>query len=372
MILANFIQNPAIQLNLLLWLVGIVLAVLTRRPAWAFLLFYVFLFNEAILYPLTGADIYRPAWRTEMYYSGQSLPELESSETEAIHSNYTEGYYRDCHTCTSPQKSETDRFDHFIELLDLRPGDRVLDAGCGMGGMVAYFRQRGIEAYGITITKTQYELCRERIGDYFYYGDYTHFRHELVARFDSIIIPGSLEHPFGGHPGKASSYVHKNKKMATLFRMMKKYFRPESTSKKILTTVIHMNTSYGSTWQSYVVERAFGGLYPAMGGELSVAGAMRKAGYRIRMDRDYSWHYYRASECDRTHFGNPFDIGLPLALLGGLVYPHVWYIYLYGNHGYWMWQWDAQNHYRGRDDLTFEPDPARRPVSLLYTVAQLS
>jgi len=371
MIVSNLIQNPAILINVALWIIGLILATVTGQWGWIFLIFYVFIFNDFILYPLTGADIYLPSWRTELFYSGGSVLELCSDDLLAVHSNYTEGYYKNSHQCSSPQQSEMDRFDHFIEILGLRAGDRVLDAGCGFGGFVNYLRKKGFDAYGITITKTQYENCKVIHGPYFYYGDYSVFNEDLVGKFDAIIAPGSLEHPFGGHPGMINSYENKYQKMKNMFEMWKCYFDPSSRLKKILTTTLHMNLSYGRTWQYFVMERAYGGLYPLRGSELSVSGAMNAAGYRVLLDKDYSWHYYRASECDRTHFGNPIDIGMSLPFLGGLLYPHIWYIYIYALHGYWMWQWDGRNHYKGNEDLHFEPDPSKRPASLMYTICEM-
>ncbi|HWP33803.1 MAG TPA: methyltransferase domain-containing protein [Solirubrobacterales bacterium] len=40
-----------------------------------------------------------------------------------------------------------------IELLGLRPGDRVLDAGCGLGRFVAALAAQGIDAWGVDISE---------------------------------------------------------------------------------------------------------------------------------------------------------------------------------------------------------------------------
>lgn len=47
----------------------------------------------------------------------------------------------------------------------LRPGDRVLDIGCGYGDFVSALRQEGIEASGIEISASAVAKGRERHGD---------------------------------------------------------------------------------------------------------------------------------------------------------------------------------------------------------------
>jgi cyclopropane-fatty-acyl-phospholipid synthase len=48
--------------------------------------------------------------------------------------------------------------------LDLQPGQRVLDVGCGWGSFVLHAAKRhGVEAVGITLSEPQAELARERV-----------------------------------------------------------------------------------------------------------------------------------------------------------------------------------------------------------------
>lgn len=366
--LGNIIQNKIILINLFLWILGIYLAIVTKKVFWIFLVYYVFLLNE-VIYSITGWDLYHSHWRTELFYSSESIPELRTKELEEVDLNFTEGYFPD-NRCISSSASEKNRFEHFIQMLGLKSGDSVLDAGCGYGNMVAYLRTKGIQAYGITITKTQYEENKKKHGPYFYYGDFTEVHPEFIGKFDVIIFPGSLEHPYGGNPRLMSSYRYKYEKMSEMFTMMKQYFKPNSTHKKILTTALHMNLDFKDTWQSFVMERAYGGLYLPLD-KYSMADAFTKADYHVTMHKDYSWHYYRATECDPRHFGNPMDIGKVLTALTCLLYPHVLYIYIYAKNGYWMWQWDGKNHYRENYQYEFKEDPKDRPASLMYTIAQL-
>lgn len=47
----------------------------------------------------------------------------------------------------------------------LKEGMRVLDIGCGWGGFAVYAAKHyGVEVVGITVSESQVELARERIG----------------------------------------------------------------------------------------------------------------------------------------------------------------------------------------------------------------
>ena len=51
-----------------------------------------------------------------------------------------------------------------LDLLDPRPGERVLDAGCGRGGSTARIAARGAEALGLDLLPENADEARERFG----------------------------------------------------------------------------------------------------------------------------------------------------------------------------------------------------------------
>jgi cyclopropane-fatty-acyl-phospholipid synthase len=75
---------------------------------------------------------------------------------------YSCAYYRaDDDTLDAAQEQ---KLDHILTKLQLRPGERLLDIGCGWGALI--FRavdKFGARAVGITLSKNQYEHAREEI-----------------------------------------------------------------------------------------------------------------------------------------------------------------------------------------------------------------
>jgi cyclopropane-fatty-acyl-phospholipid synthase len=56
------------------------------------------------------------------------------------------------------------KLDHICRKLRLKAGQRLLDIGCGWGGLIMYAAQHyGVDATGITLSENQAALARERI-----------------------------------------------------------------------------------------------------------------------------------------------------------------------------------------------------------------
>jgi cyclopropane-fatty-acyl-phospholipid synthase len=58
------------------------------------------------------------------------------------------------------------KYELIARKLDLAPGQRLLDIGCGWGGMLIHAaRHHGVRAIGVTISRPQAELARQRVAE---------------------------------------------------------------------------------------------------------------------------------------------------------------------------------------------------------------
>jgi cyclopropane-fatty-acyl-phospholipid synthase len=83
--------------------------------------------------------------------------------------------------------------------LRLREGERLLDIGCGWGGMLMHAAQRhGVEGLGVTLSRAQLELGRERIRQAGLEGrvrlELCDYRDLGGRPFDKIVSVGMFEH----------------------------------------------------------------------------------------------------------------------------------------------------------------------------------
>jgi cyclopropane-fatty-acyl-phospholipid synthase len=60
--------------------------------------------------------------------------------------------------------AQTQKLDHICRRLRLRKGDRLLNIGCGWGGLLIHAAKNyGVDAFGITLSVPQAEMTRQRI-----------------------------------------------------------------------------------------------------------------------------------------------------------------------------------------------------------------
>lgn len=69
---------------------------------------------------------------------------------------YSCAYYEDAGQ--SLEQAQCNKLDHICRKLRLKPGERMLDIGCGWGALVCWAAEHyGVAAHGITLSRNQYE-----------------------------------------------------------------------------------------------------------------------------------------------------------------------------------------------------------------------
>jgi cyclopropane-fatty-acyl-phospholipid synthase len=98
----------------------------------------------------------------------------------------------------SLEQAQADKKAHIAAKLDLKPGQTVLDIGCGWGGTALYLhRVAKVDVLGITLSEAQLTVARNRAKDA---GVADHIRFELIdyrdveGQFDRIVSIGMFEH----------------------------------------------------------------------------------------------------------------------------------------------------------------------------------
>src|SRR3954470_19489823 len=77
---------------------------------------------------------------------------------------YTMAYYRD--PANSLEQAQLDKKAHIASKLYLKPGMKVLDIGCGWGGLALYLpRHYDVDVLGVALAPDQIEFCRERAAE---------------------------------------------------------------------------------------------------------------------------------------------------------------------------------------------------------------
>ena len=100
---------------------------------------------------------------------------------------------------TSLEDAQAEKFDLVCRKLDLKPGQRLLDVGCGWGGMVRHAaKEYGVKALGVTLSREQAQWAKEAI-DRDLLGDLAEVRHSdyrdvLEGGFDAVSSIGLTEH----------------------------------------------------------------------------------------------------------------------------------------------------------------------------------
>ena len=150
-----------------------------------------------------------PRWRRIV----EGLRHSKTRDAEAIHHHYdvSNTFYEwvlgpsMTYTCAcypdadaSLEEAQENKYRLVFDKLRLRPGDRLLDVGCGWGGMVRYAARQGVKAIGVTLSREQATWAQKAIAEEgltdlaeVRHGDY---RDVSETGFDAVSSIGLTEH----------------------------------------------------------------------------------------------------------------------------------------------------------------------------------
>src|SRR3954453_12452309 len=113
----------------------------------------------------------------------------------------------------SLEQAQADKKAHIAAKLALAPGQRVLDIGCGWGGMALYLHKvASVDVLGVTLSERQLKVARERAKAA---GVSDHVKFELIdyrlldEQFDRIVSVGMFEHVGAKHYDEFFAKVRK-------------------------------------------------------------------------------------------------------------------------------------------------------------------
>ncbi len=151
-----------------------------------------------------------PRWRRMV----EGLRHSKHRDAEAIHHHYdvSNRFYEMVlgpsmtYTCAlfpteqaTLEEAQFAKYDLIARKLDLQPGQRLLDVGCGWGGMVLHAaREYGVKSLGVTLSRQQADWAKEAI-DRAGLGDlaevrFMDYRDVPEDDFDAISSIGLTEH----------------------------------------------------------------------------------------------------------------------------------------------------------------------------------
>jgi cyclopropane-fatty-acyl-phospholipid synthase len=105
--------------------------------------------------------------------------------------SYSCGYW---HNAAGLRDAQQKKLDLICRKLELKSGERVLEIGCGWGGLARYAAEHyGVEVVGITVSKEQQHFAQARCAGLPVSIELMDYR-DLGEQFDKVVSVGMFEH----------------------------------------------------------------------------------------------------------------------------------------------------------------------------------
>jgi cyclopropane-fatty-acyl-phospholipid synthase len=179
------------------------------------------------------------------------------------------------------EEAQSHKYDLVCKKLGLQPGMRLLDVGCGWGGMVRYAAQHyGVQVLGVTLSRKQAEWAAKAIADDGLTGTaevrHADYRDVTETGFDAVSSIGLTE-----HIGLAQ--------LPSYFTFLASRLRPHG--RLLNHSITRTNTREDARTTGFIDRYVF------PDSELEAAGtiisAMQDNGFEIRHEENLREHYAR-------------------------------------------------------------------------------
>lgn len=105
--------------------------------------------------------------------------------------SYSCGYWAKADNLEDAQR---DKLDLICRKLELKPGERLLEIGCGWGGLACYAAEHyGVEVVGITVSREQLTFAQQRCAGLPVRFELKDYR-DIDGQFDKVVSVGMFEH----------------------------------------------------------------------------------------------------------------------------------------------------------------------------------
>jgi cyclopropane fatty-acyl-phospholipid synthase-like methyltransferase len=272
-------------------------------------------------------------------------------------------------------QAQQDKWDFLLQKLDLKPGDRLIDIGCGFGDWLNYARSKRIDVIGVNISPEQARLAHSRYGLEVIITNWKDIqntpalRDRLCGRFDAVTFMDTVEHYV------PSKYRNRDDKIGeiygNMFEMAYGLLKDTTERAKIFISCLHMTNppkTLSDFFACYLQTRFHSGFYP-VGDDGLVKWSTR---YFTELERhDKTEDYRLTSVLDPSHFGSP-DIRMTpqkvgFAILLFLIDPHHLHKWLEYRVDAWMWHF-GKDAFNQNYDIDYQK--RLRHVTLWWLVMQ--
>jgi cyclopropane-fatty-acyl-phospholipid synthase len=225
---------------------------------------------------------------------------------------YTCAYFPDA--AATLEQAQIEKMDHVCRKLGLKPGDRVVEAGCGWGALALHMaRHYGAEVRAYNIAKEQLAYARERARREgldtrveYIEGDFR----EIETECDAFVSVGMLEHVGVAHYQALGAVID----------------RCLAASGRGLVHSIGMNRP--SPLNPWIERHIFPGAYPPSLGEMM--RIFEPANFSILDVENLRLHYAKTLE----HWLQRFEAAVPQVTdMFGASFVRPWRLYLAGSLG---------------------------------------